>query len=311
MKTVIKTSWFSNGNLIISGEYFVLAGAKALAVPLKFGQGMITECHRNEQNRIRWKTNELGKQWFKAELNCDDLSIRNSTDLKVSQRLQKLLKAIKKLSPDKFNQNLSYDINCDVHFNMNWGWGSSSTLISNLAGWAGVNPFELNKQVSSGSGYDIAASLSQVPVIYQLTNENQLIDHVAFNPPFKNYINFVYLGMKQNTDKSIENNIERVKKDKNLLPVINNLTEKIATEENIKEFVRIIAEHEKIVAATLNMKRIKEKYFGDFEGEIKSLGAWGGDFAMVVSPLDLKKVKQYFKEKNLEVIFGFDEIVKN
>jgi mevalonate kinase len=311
MKTGIQTSFFSNGNLIISGEYFVLAGAKALAVPLKFGQGMKIECHINKQNTIIWKTNELGSLWFNAELNCDDLSLRKSSNLKVAQRLQRLLKAIRKLNPDIFNQDKSYDITCEIHFNMNWGWGSSSTLILNLACWAGIDPFELNKQVSSGSGYDIAASRSQVPVIYQLTNESQLTDQVSFNPPFKEYISFVYLGRKQNTGRSIAKNIELIKKNKNLIPAIDRLTEEIATGENMKEFVRNIAEHEKIVAATLNMTRIREKYFVDFEGEIKSLGAWGGDFAMVISPLELKNVKQYFKEKNLETIFRFDEIVKN
>ena len=78
----------------------------------------------------------------------------------------------------------------------------------------------------------------------------------------------------------------------------------------MEEFIRCILEHEKIIARILNLIRIKEKYFNDFEGEIKSLGAWGGDFAMVVSPLDEMRVKQYFKNKGLETVFRFDEIIK-
>lgn len=88
------------------------------------------------------------------------------------------------------------------------------------------------------------------------------------------------------------------------------LTEEIAKSENIDEFERCIIEHEKILSVTLNMTRIKEKYFNDFEGEIKSLGAWGGDFGMVVSRHNEIHVKKYFKDKGLETVFRFDKIVK-
>ena len=311
MKTGIQTSWFSNGNLILSGEYFVLAGAKALAVPLKFGQGMIIEYYIDKQNTISWKTSELGKPWFKAELDCETLKIKTSSDTEVAQRLQKLLKAIQILKPEIFNKEFSYNITCDIQFKLNWGWGSSSTLISNLANWAGIDPFRLHKQVSSGSGYDIAASLSPTPLIYQITNGSHQINQVEFNPSFKEYIYFIYLGRKQNSERSIDENIASVKKNVKLIPVISDITEKIAREKNVNEFIRSIIEHEELLSTVLNMTRIRNKYFSDFRGEIKSLGAWGGDFAMVVSPLELVYVKQYFKEKNLDTIFRFDEVVKN
>jgi hypothetical protein len=206
---------------------------------------------------------------------------------------------------------LSHNVTCDVSFSLDWGWGSSSSLTVNIANWAGIDPFRLNEQISSGSGYDIAASISPTPVIYQLRNETQHIDNVVFNPQFRKYISFIYLGKKQDTDLSIAKNIESVKRHSYLIPLITGLTEKIAAEENVEEFVRCMVEHEKIVSGILNMKRIKDLYFYDFKGEIKSLGAWGGDFAMVVSPLDLISVKNYFKKKRLETLFRFDEIVKN
>lgn len=311
MKTGKQTSWYSNGNLLISGEYFVLAGAKALAVPLKYGQSMKINCFENDQNAIHWESNEMGKSWFKAELNCEDLNITGFSDREIALKLQKVLKAIKQIKPELFSKNMTYDILCDIRFNLNWGWGSSSTLIANLANWAGIDPFKLNKLVSAGSGYDIAASLSPTPVFYQITDGHHLIDPVVFNPIFREFISFVYMGKKQNTESSIVKNIESVKKNMNMVPLINSLTEKFAGEENMEEFIRSISEHEKIISATLNMTRIKEKYFRDFEGEIKSLGAWGGDFAMVVSPINQIRIKQYFREKGLETIFRFDEIVKN
>ena len=311
MKQQMQDTWTSNGNLIISGEYFVLTGAKALAVPLKFGQSMKVECIQNSGNTIRWKTNELGITWFTADFNCEDLNITSTSDVGTVLGLQKLLKRIRSIKPDFFRKGSSYIITCDINFNLNWGWGSSSTLISNLANYAGIDPFELNKLVSSGSGYDIAASLSPTPIFYQLKEGTQEINPVAFNPVFKNFIWFLYLGNKQSTSNSIEKYLRSVEKNKNLGPAITGLTDMIAKEEKIEEFIRYLTEHEKIIAGALNLTRIKEKYFNDFKGEIKSLGAWGGDFAMVISPLNEKVIKQYFNDRGLDIIFGFDEIVRS
>ena len=39
----MKTTYYSNGKLLITGEYLVLDGAEALALPTKFGQNLIIE----------------------------------------------------------------------------------------------------------------------------------------------------------------------------------------------------------------------------------------------------------------------------
>ena len=51
-----------------------------------------------------------------------------------------------------------------------------------------------------------------------------------------------------------------------------------------------------------------EKLFNDFNGEIKSLGAWGGDFALVIG--DLNSV-EYFKNKGYETIISFNSMLNN
>jgi hypothetical protein len=37
----MKQTFYSNGKLLITGEYLVLDGAKAFALPTKFGQSLI------------------------------------------------------------------------------------------------------------------------------------------------------------------------------------------------------------------------------------------------------------------------------
>ena len=147
MKRVKQSRYYSNGNLIIAGEYFVLVGAKALAVPLKYGQQMKVEYSKNDRGIIQWKTYELGIPWFNADFNTENLSILSSGDNEKAAWLQKLLKIIRHKKQDLFKSDLSFHFSCDINFSIKWGWGSSSSLLVNLASWAGVDPFELNKLV--------------------------------------------------------------------------------------------------------------------------------------------------------------------
>ena len=311
MKSAEQHNYSSNGNLIISGEYFVLAGAKALVVPLRYGQQMNVRWYEDTDNLIRWNVYELGRSWFNAIFTCENLEIKRSSDIKTAIRLQQIFRVISKMKHGSFTGNRSYHFSCNIQFGVDWGWGSSSSLLCNLARWAGIDPYELNSLVSPGSGYDIAASGSPSPVFYQIRENTSLTIPVNFAPAFRNHIHFIYSGRKQNTATSIKTNLESIVKNQQEIPVISGLTDKIAREENIHEFLRLIAEHETIISKIVNLPRIKELYFNDFEGEVKSLGAWGGDFFMAVSELDETRVKHYFMKKGLVPVFSFDEIVKN
>ena len=77
---------------------------------------------------------------------------------------------------------------------------------------------------------------------------------------------------------------------------------------NIADFKNLLNQHEKILSEVLNKKSIKDELFNDYDGEIKSLGAWGGDFILAVGN---ENSKDYFKEKGYKIIFSFDEMLKN
>jgi mevalonate kinase len=311
MKMPESSTYFSNGNLLITGEYFVLTGATAFAVPLKYGQEMRIETGGNYQGRINWRVYELSRPWLSVDLDSGKLNINGSSSTDKALRLQKVLRAIKRQKPGLFGKERSYNIRCNVGFNLEWGWGSSSSLICNLASWAGIDPFQLNKLVSSGSGYDIAASASDSPVYFSINYGRHTITKGKFNPPFKKSVYFIYTGRKQNTQESIKRNLESVKKSSfSISSMISWLTEKITTENDVNEFMRYMAEHEKILSKTLGMPGIREKYFRDFEGEVKSLGAWGGDFIMAVYPGGEERLRNYFNIRGLNTIFRFEDIVK-
>ena len=100
-----QNAFSSNGNLIITGEYFVLTGAKALAVPLKYSQQMKVMCFANSKNVIQWEASELGKPWFKADFNSKDLNIISSNNTELALGLQLILKALLKIKPFLFSKN--------------------------------------------------------------------------------------------------------------------------------------------------------------------------------------------------------------
>jgi hypothetical protein len=76
------------------------------------------------------------------------------------------------------------------------------------------------------------------------------------------------------------------------------------------EFNKYLSIHETILSAVLKMTPVKLKYFSDFDGEIKSLGAWGGDFVLASSNSGHSYVTKYFNTHSLEVVFKYSDLIK-
>ena len=149
--------YHSNGKFLLTGEYLVLKGALALALPLKLGQDLEVEQLETNNEQIQWKAWRSEGRWFSVTLNRDNLVNFSTDDPDKAMRLCQILKAVKQLNPKAFEGNdLKFTTRLD--FDPNWGLGSSSTLIANLARWANVNPYELLKLTFGGSGYDLIIS---------------------------------------------------------------------------------------------------------------------------------------------------------
>lgn len=78
----------------------------------------------------------------------------------------------------------------------------------------------------------------------------------------------------------------------------------------LKEFEALVKEHEEIVASVIKQTRAKDLYFGDFWGEVKSLGAWGGDFVLVTSEKSEQETRQYFSNKGFDTVLTYAEMIK-
>ena len=294
---------YSSGKVLLTGEYVILDGALSLASPTKFGQHLKLE--ENQSNFINWKSiNYDGKIWFECKIKNENLEIKSTSSKRVSDTLIRIINLIREYRPS-FLKNQGSDISTNLTFDKNWGLGSSSTLISNLATLSGVDPYILNNKIFKGSSYDIACANSISPIVYQLREGVRIIDEVSFKPPFHEKIYFIYLNKKQSSISEIENyNSKKV--SKSTINEISNITSMILQCDSIEAYDKLIESHELIISKLISKPTIKETLFKDFNGSIKSLGAWGGDMIMVTSHSDPNR---YFKEKGYSTIFKYEELL--
>ncbi len=300
--------FYSNGKLLISGEYLVLKGALAFAIPLKFGQSL--EVNKNLQDsNIHWEAYMLNKPWFKASFNPENLEILSHNNAKIAHILAKIFYHVNKLNKNFINRSGSISILSKINFDINWGLGSSSSLISNIAYWSNIDPFILHKKTSPGSGYDVACARAKQAIFYKLENSKPFINEIDYNPSFNSNIYFVYLGHKQNSERSVKHFYKEIKPTSSDIENISDLTKEIVFSKTINDLKYYIKQHEEILSKVLKQERIRSRMFPDFHGEIKSLGAWGGDFIMAVSEMNRQEVENYFINRKLTTIFSFNEII--
>ena len=294
---------YSNGKVLLTGEYVILDGALSLAAPTKFGQHL--KFQENLSNLINWKSiNFDGNIWFECLITSDTLKVKSTSSQKISNTLVEIINFIREYNP-AFLKNCGSDISTNLTFEKNLGLGSSSTLISNLSKISGVNPYTLNNKIFKGSGYDIACAETISPILYKLDKDQKIINEVSFKPSFNECIYFVYLNKKQNSFSEIK----RYNKNKASISIINeisNITSEILVCNSIDGFNKLIEAHELIISKLISKKTIKDFLFKDFDGSIKSLGAWGGDMIMVTSH---NNQSGYFKERGYSTIFKFEELL--
>ncbi|MFV0540495.1 MAG: GYDIA family GHMP kinase [Aestuariibaculum sp.] len=293
-------TFYSNGKLLLTGEYVVLDGALALAIPTKFGQSL--QVKTIIQPKIIWQSfDEKNNLWFE-ETFCLDLNDNPSND--ISKRIIQILIAAKQLNPKFLNTGIQ--VSTHLTFPRNWGLGTSSTLINNIAQWANVDAYKLLKQSFGGSGYDIACAQSNSSITYQLKHKIPMVAPVDFNPKFKDSLYFVYLNQKQNSRDGIAHYNNNKNNIGTIIQNINSITLEMINCRNLENFAQLINRHETLIANITKQETITSKYFPDFNGSIKSLGAWGGDFVLVAAA---ENPTNYFKEKGFDVVLRYNDMV--
>ncbi len=310
--------YYSNGKLLLTGEYVVLDGALSLAMPTKYGQSLKVE--PIEEPKIIWTSLDEEKNvWFENEFLIEEItSPHTSRNDDISNRLTQILNEAKKLNPSFLASNKGFKITTELDFSKNWGLGTSSTLINNIAQWAEVDAYSLLRNTFDGSGYDIACTQHNSPITYQLFNNLDEISHdtrndkkrniqeIEFNPSFTEHLYFVFLNKKQNSRKGIKHYNANKEASSSAISEISDITSKIITCNSLETFEKLITTHEQIISKIIKQKLVKDLFFNDFKGNIKSLGAWGGDFVLATSK---ENPTAYFKTKGFNTVIPYKDMV--
>jgi len=301
-------SYFSRGKILISGEYAVLFGARALALPTRLGQHLaVKEVGEPGKMHIRSILNQ--DDWFRGTCTLPAFEWLELTDERVGEYVKSVLLAAARLSPGFFHAGKGYGLLSKLDFDPRWGLGSSSSLISNLAWWTNTDPYLLHWEVSGGSGYDIACARATQPLVYQLVNGKPGVEEVTFHPAFRDKLFFVYLGKKQDSQLAVREFVRNNAPDSKVIEEVSALTDAICASADLESFSRLITRHEEVLSAYLGMPRIRESRFPGFHGAMKSLGAWGGDMVLVVWDGEEEELRKYFETRGLKLIFRYDDLI--
>lgn len=301
-------SFFSRGKLLLTAEYAVLDGAQALAIPTKTGQTLSVE--PISEPFLEWKSYDFdGTLWYETRLALSDIfNPQFSSEDGTTKMLLSIFREISSIKGQDFFKNSGFRVETRLSFPRVWGFGTSSTLISNISDWLEVNPYELLQKTFGGSGYDIACAKSNTPIFFSLSGNEPRVHPTSFQFPESGEASLIYLNQKQNSREAIQQFRQRKPFELTELEQINAISLELTLQPDAELFEELLLLHEHLLSEVLGQTRIQERLFPDYPGVVKSLGAWGGDFVLAFSKECNNQ--NYFKNKGFHTILNPEEVLK-
>lgn len=267
------------------------------------------QVRKSTGSEILWKAYDWkGEVWFEADFDIVDFEILRTTDTQVAKRLAQILKAAVHDNSDFLSRWARYRVKTQLDYPMEWGLGSSASLINLIAQWAEACPFSIYFEVEDGSAYDIAASKSDSPILYQIDDDALHFEDVAFRPQYVDHLFFIYTGRTQSSPLA-RKDFRHKKVRQSDVRTASELTEAFLKAEDLTTFEALMVEHERLIAKILSTTPVKEQAFADYAGAIKSLGAWGGDMLLATGP-DFQSVQKYFAERGMPIVVPYAVLIE-
>lgn len=298
-------SFFSPGKLLLTSEYVVLDGALALAIPTKWGQQLWSEEKSDSKSLVYWDAYHQDVLWLRCEIDYASWEVKSTSNKEASLFVMDVLKFVQKSSSRVLQDNRSYHLKTNLEFPSDYGLGSSSTLMNNLARWADIDAFALNDQALGGSGYDIAVAKENHSLLFQIQGSKKEVQPIDLNFNFKNELLFIHLNQKQNSREGIKH-YRNKPISTNLVAKFTDITKKIVISETLEEFSKFINLHEDLLSAHLELDTARKLYFSDCPTFVKSLGAWGGDFVISAK---FEGYQSYFQHRGFSTIFEWSDLI--
>ena len=297
-----KQHFYSNGKLLLTAEYVVLDGASALAIPTKLGQSL--DVVPKSEPGIHWTSLETnGQPWFQNTFSLELYDKHND----VLEKLVEILQTAKSFNPLFLSESHGWEVTTRLDFPQHWGLGSSSTLINNIAQWAQIDAFKLLHASFGGSGYDIAAAQHDQPIIYSQNDGIPTVKPIQLPWNFTDELFFIHLNEKQDSKEGIAHYRAASEAKKIDTNTFSSLTTQVSQAQDLKTFITLMELHEQYISEVIQLHPIKARLFPNFNGLVKSLGAWGGDFVLASGD---EEARDYFRSKGYHTIIGFDDMIK-
>ena len=279
-------TFFAPGKILLAGEYAVLLGLEAHAVPVKQGQWMEFFAYNTPENQaptVHFKAlDEHGESWIENTYDLDSEVWRDTP----APELDAFDKVLQFVSADFWESQTSYRIETRLEFGRETGLGSSSTFIALMAQCFRLDPQKLQEHIFAGSGYDVAVACLGKPLSFWRNEKGAHYRQWSLPATLTEDWSVVFLGHKVNSRHSAAE-------------IIENLKEVLAEPFYKQQFERVLrivrdAETTASVEAALEMYQLllaqlvnmdtPYKQFGlkpVKQGLCKWLGAWGGDMLLV------------------------------
>ncbi|MDG1252239.1 MAG: hypothetical protein P8N56_01020 [Schleiferiaceae bacterium] len=271
MKAV--THYFAHGKLLLTSEYTVLHGAWALAVPTQKGQYLYVD---STSGPLHWQALDChGKTWLSGYVESDPSL----------EWLKNCIQAALALSGQ--SEMPQGRIRTVLEFERHWGWGSSSTVISLIAQWIGVPALDLHFRVSQGSGYDVACAQAKGAILYRRKDASAEVRSVSMKSWPIQHLYLAYLGQKQDSQVAVKHYLGAPDSIRAVAHTTR-LSEKLLDASSPAEWSEILVAHEQFLEGHLQTSSpvfaLADKFPLRAHAGAKSLGAWGGDFALICDP---------------------------
>ena len=128
----------------------------------------------------------------------------------------------------------------------------------------------------------------------------------AFQPPFADALFFVHLNRKQDSREGISRYRTRRFDRAGAVATCTDLTAQLAEATTLESFRDALERHEQLISGILGMPAAKQKWFPDYPGSIKSLGAWGGDFILATGP---ESDREYFRQRGFATLRSYGDLI--
>lgn len=284
------SAFFAPGKLLLSAEYAVLQGAKAIAVPTHKGQHL--EVKETQDGLIRYTAlDHQGKAWLEFTIG----QAQHPEERLVEDIIGPHLSALK---------TKGLHLSSRLDFPREWGLGSSSTFISLIAQWLQSDVWPLFFTHLKGSGYDVAVAESKSCIQYELTSPQQPSWQTVEIPDFFKDTGLLYLGQKQNSAKEVKRFLAQNQAPE-LVAQISNLSNRLLSLNHLAELETWMEEHERLSAKLIGLEPVPPRVLPEFTGSAKSLGAWGGDFLW----FSRMENAANFKAAGFDQVFQFADLV--